>query len=44
MIITDLADNVEFNVILVNVDFDVFNDTDTYLQYVYVLIDVSDIE
>ena len=31
MIITDLADNVEFNVILVNVDFDVFNDTDTYL-------------
>ena len=31
MINTDLADNIEFNLILVNVDFDVFIDTDFYL-------------
>ena len=31
MINTDLGDNIEFNLILVNVDFDVFIDTDFYL-------------
>ena len=31
MINTDVADNIEFNLILVNVDFDVFIDTDFYL-------------
>ena len=31
MINTDLGDNIEFNLILVNVDFDVFIDADFYL-------------
>lgn len=31
MINTDLADNIEFNLFLFNVGFDVFIDTDSYL-------------